>query len=263
MVEYQPNVVRGGVRAEIDAGLRAHMSKVYGLMSFAMIVTFAVAYVVGTDIGAVIDGNPATNPAFLSQGMVVAMLTSPIKYVIMFAPLAAVMGLSFGIHKLSVGAANGVFYAFAAIMGLSIAGIFAMFSIGDVFKAFLATSVAFLSLSLYGYTTTRDLTGVGRFAMMGLIGVIVLFIINWFFPFGSAFMFALNVAVLLIFSALTAYDTQRIKNEYIAFADAGAHGSPEGREWMEKAALMGALGLYLNFINMFMIMLQFMGGGDD
>lgn len=246
MVDIQPSVARGGVSAQIDQGLRAHMNKVYGLMATAMIVTFAVAFFVGTN-----------------ASLLATFFTGPIRWVVMFAPLLAVMGLSFGIHRLSVGAATGVFYGFAGLMGLSIAWIFAAFNLGTIATAFLATSVAFLGLSLYGYTTKRDLSGFGRFLMMGLIGVIVLSLINIFIPLGGPMMFAINVAVLLIFAGLTAYDTQRIKSEYIEMADAGAHGSPEGQVWLEKAGLMGALGLYLNFINMFMVILQFMGSGDE
>ncbi len=246
MAEFQTNVARGGVRAEIDAGLRAHMNKVYGLMSVAMLVTFAIAYFVGTN-----------------ESLLATFFTGPIRWVVMFAPLIAVMGLSFGINRLSVGAANAVFYGFSALMGLSIAWIFAVFNLGVIATAFLATSVSFLALSLYGYTTKSDLSGVGRFAFMGLIGVIVLSLIGLFVDFGGAFNFALQVAILLIFAALTAYDTQRLKSEYVAYAEAGAQGSQEGRDWMEKSAIMGATSLYLNFINMFMVILQFMGAGDE
>ena len=246
MADFQQTVARGGVRAQIDEGLRAHLNKVYGLMATAMVVTFAIAFFVGTN-----------------AQLLATFFTGPVRWVVMFAPLIAVMGLSFGIQRLSVGAATAVFYGFSALMGLSIAWIFAVFGMGVIAQAFLATAVAFLGLSLNGYTTQKDLTGIGRFAIMGLVGVIVLFLINIFFPFGSAFMFALNVAVLLIFAALTAYDTQRLKSEYIAYAEAGAHGHPEGRAWLAKAGIMGATSLYLNFINMFMVILQFMGGGDE
>lgn len=250
MADYPSSVVRGGVRAEIDAGLRAHMNKVYGLMSVAMIVTFAVAAFVGSN-----------------QALQQTIYGTPLHYVVMFAPLVAIFGLAAGIQRMSVSTASIVFYAFAAIMGLSIGWIFVVYDLGMIAKAFLSTSVAFMGLSLYGYTTKRDLTGVGRFAIMGLIGVIALMLINWvsmmFFGggFGSAFNFVINVAVLLIFAALTAYDTQRIKSEYVAYAQHA--GNPEAEQWLGKAAIMGALSLYLNFINMFMVVLQFMGGSRE
>ncbi len=246
MADYQTTVARGGIRAEIDAGLRAHMSKVYGLMATAMLVTFAVAIFVGTN-----------------TTLLASVFTGPVRWVVMFAPLVAVMGLSFGIHRLSVGAATGVFYGFAALMGLSIAWIFAVFGLGTIATAFLSTAVAFLGLSLYGYTTNRDLSAFGRFLMMALIGVVVLSIAGLFIDFGGPMQFAIQIAILLIFAGLTAYDTQRIKSEYVQFASAGGRGNPEAEQWLAKAGLMGALGLYLNFINMFMVILQFMGGGDE
>ncbi|MEL6318968.1 MAG: Bax inhibitor-1/YccA family protein, partial [Pseudomonadota bacterium] len=141
---------------------------------------------------------------------------------------------------------------------LSIAWIFAVFNLGSIFQTFLATSVAFLGTSLYGYTTKRDLSGMGRFLMMGLIGLIVVSIVNIFLGI-PGLQFAISAIGVLIFAGLTAYDTQRLKNEYLYYSQMGA----EGAAILAKGAIMGALSLYLNFINMFMFLLQFMGGSDE
>lgn len=234
----------GAQTAQIDAGLRAHMNKVYGLMSVGMLLTGGVAWAVGTsDPLLAVFRNPETlQPNILG-------------WAVMFAPLLMVFAFGAAIGRMSYSAAQLFFYAFAAVMGLSLAWIFKAFTGVSIAQTFLVTSIAFASLSLYGYTTKRDLSGMGTFLMMGLVGLIVASIIN-IFVVSSALGFAITVIGLLIFAGLTAYDTQRIKTDYIAHA---SHGD---QEWLGKSAVMGALSLYMNFINIFMFLLQFMGNRE-
>jgi len=238
----------GARTAQLDEGLRAHMSKIYGLMSVAMLITGLVAWVVGSDFARAVAGEPT---AILPAGMVQAMFTSPIKYLIMFAPLLFVFGFAAGINRMSVATAQIVFWAFSAVMGLSIAWIFAVFTGASIAQTFFITAIAFAGLSLWGYTTKKDISGWGAFLFMGLIGVIVASVVNIFLA-SPALVFAISIIGLLVFAGLTAYDTQRLKNEYIQM-------STQGEAYLGKAAIMGALGLYLNFINMFMMMLQLFG----
>ncbi|MBS3979701.1 MAG: Bax inhibitor-1/YccA family protein [Rhodobacteraceae bacterium] len=232
-----------GARAQIDEGLRAHMNKVYGLMSVAMLVTFGVAWAVGT------------SDALLSIFRTPEGGMTILGWVAMFAPLAMVFAFGAMINRLSAAGAQLFFYVFAAAMGLSIAWIFKAFTGISVAQTFLVTSIAFAGLSLYGYVTKRDLSGMGTFLMMGLIGLIVAMILNLFIGSG-ALAFAITVIGLLIFAGLTAFDTQRIKTDYIA------HAQSMDQEWLSKSATMGALNLYLNFINIFMFLLQFMGNRE-
>ncbi|WP_103258011.1 Bax inhibitor-1/YccA family protein [Tabrizicola aquatica] len=232
-----------GASARIDEGLRAHMNKVYGLMSVAMLVTFGVAWAVGT------------SDALLSIFRTPTGGMTILGWVAMFAPLAMVFAFGALINRLSAAAAQLFFYVFAAAMGLSIAWIFKAFTGVSVAQTFLVTSIAFAGLSLYGYVTKRDLSGMGTFLMMGLIGLIVASIVNIFLGSG-ALAFAISVIGLLIFAGLTAFDTQRIKTDYIA------HAQSMDQEWLGKSAIMGALNLYLNFINMFMFLLQFLGNRE-
>lgn len=239
-----------GVRtAQIDEGLRAHMNKVYGLMSVAMLITGLVAWVVGTDFARAVAGEPTM---LIPAGVVQAMFASPIRYIIMFAPLIFVFGLSAGINRLSDAAAQMVFWAFSAVMGLSIAWIFAVFTGASIAQTFFVTAIAFAGLSLWGYTTKRDISGWGAFLFMGLIGLIVASIVNIFLG-SPALVFAISVIGVLVFAGLTAYDTQRLKNEYLQLA------AMEGQAYLGKAAILGALSLYLNFINLFMMLLQLFG----
>lgn len=240
MADYQTiRTIGAGARtAEIDVGLRAHMNKVYGLMSVGMLLTAAVAWGVGTN-----------------ETLVAAIFGTPLKWVVMFAPLVAVFAFGAVINRLSVAAAQLFFYAYAALMGLSLAFIFQVYTGVSITTTFLTTAIAFAGLSLYGYTTKRDLSGMGTFLMMGLIGLVVASIVNIFLA-SSALAFAVSVIGVLIFAGLTAYDTQSIKNEYIEHAQ---HGD---EAWMGKSAIMGALRLYLDFINMFMFLLQFLGNRE-
>lgn len=228
----------GAQTAQIDAGLRAHMNKVYGLMSVGMLLTGGVAWAVGTN-----------------DAMVQAIFGTPLKWLVMFAPLVMVFVFSAMINRLSYGAAQLFFYVYAALMGLSISFIFAAYTGVSIAQTFLVTAIAFASLSIYGYTTKRDLSGMGTFLLMGLVGLLLASIINIFLA-SSALAFAVSVIGVLIFAGLTAYDTQSIKNEYVQHAQYG------DQAWLDKSAIMGALRLYLDFINMFMFLLQFLGNRE-
>ena len=234
----------GARAAQIDEGLRAHMNKVYGTMSIGMLITFAVAWAVGT------------SPALLSVFRDPATLQPNILgWIVMFAPLIMVFAFGAAINKLSAAGAQLFFFVFAAVMGLSLSWIFVAFTGFSIAQVFLVTSIAFAGLSLYGYTTKKDISGWGTFLIMGVIGLIVASIVNIFLG-SPAIMFAISVLGVLIFAGLTAYDTQNIKNTYLAHAHSG------DSEWLGKAAIMGALSLYLDFINMFMFLLQLLGNRE-
>jgi len=217
-----------------DAGLRAHMLSVYNYMASGVLLTGVVAILFARWSGA---------PAVLFG-------PGPLKYLIMFSPLAFVMVMSFGINRLSAGAAQALFWGFAAVMGLSMASIFYVYTGGSIATCFFATAAGFASLSLWGYTTRKDLSGVGTFLIMGLFGLIVAMVINIFLR-NSTMELAISGIGVLIFAGLTAYDTQKIKSIYFQLAGSG--------DTLRKAAIMGALNLYLDFINMFLFLLRFMG----
>ena len=234
----------GARAARIDEGLRAHMNKVYGTMSVGMLLTFLVAWAVGT------------SPALLAVFRDPATLQPNILgWIVMFAPLIMVFAFSAAINKLSAAGAQLFFYAFAAVMGLSLSWIFVAFTGFSIAQVFLVTSISFAGLSLWGYTTKKDISAWGSFLIMGVIGLIVASIVNIFLG-SPAIMFAISVLGVLIFAGLTAYDTQSIKNEYLQHAH---HGDSE---WLGKSAIMGALRLYLDFINMFMFLLQLFGSRE-
>jgi FtsH-binding integral membrane protein len=246
MAEYQNirSVGAGARTAEIDEGLRAHMNKVYGLMSVAMVLTGGVAWAVGNSMALLsIFRDPLTlQPNILG-------------WIVMFAPLAMVFG--YGALRNSAGYATLqlYFYAFAAVMGLSLAWIFQVFTGVSIAQTFFVTAIAFAGLSLYGYTTKKDLSALGRFMVMGLIGLVVASLVNLFLQ-SPGLMFAISAIGVLVFSGLTAWDTQNIKNNYLQHAQAG------DAEWLAKSAIDGALNLYMNFINLFMFLLQFMGNRE-
>ena len=248
MAEYRTIRTAGsvaGARAgQIDAGLRAHMNKVYGTMSVGMLLTFLVAWAVGSNdqlLG--IFRDPMTlQPNILG-------------WIVMFAPLIMVFAFSAALNRISAAAAQLFFYGFAAVMGLSLSWIFVAFTGFSIAQVFLVTSIAFAGLSLWGYTTKKDISGWGSFLIMGVIGILVASIINIFLA-SPAIAFAISILGVLIFAGLTAYDTQNIKNTYLQHA---AHGDSE---WLGKAAIMGALQLYLDFINMFMFLLQLFGNRE-
>ena len=240
MAQYDTirSVGAGARTAQIDEGLRAHMSKVYGLMAIGMAVTGVVAYGVGTN-----------------EALLQAIFATPLKWVVMLAPLAVVMVFGAMLHRMSVATAQAVFYGFSALMGLSISYIFAIYTGMSIATTFATTSAAFAGLSLYGYVTKRDLSGFGTFLMMGVWGLVIASIINIFLQ-SSAIQFAVSLLGVLIFAGLTAFDTQRIKNTYLEMAQSG------NDEWLGKSAIMGALTLYLDFLNLFMFLLQFMGNRE-
>jgi uncharacterized protein len=223
-------------QAEIDQGLRSYMLGIYNHMTLAL----AISALVGMGIFMMGRGHP-----------VVQMLYgSPLKWVIMLAPLAFVLILSWRFEKMSYTALLATFWAFAAVMGLSMGWIGLIYKVGSIVQALFVTTVAFGGLSLYGYTTKRSLSGMGSFLIMGLIGIIVASVVNIFLQ-SSAFSFAISVLGVLIFAGLTAWDTQRLKGDYEYLA--------QDRTLMAKASVMGALSLYLNFINMFQFILALTG----
>ena len=246
MAEYQTirSTPTGVQTAEIHEGLRAHMNKVYGIMSVGMLVTAGVAWAVGT--------SPALLSIFRDP---ITLQPNILGWIAMFLPLGMIFLFGGMINRLSAAGAQTFFYVFAAAMGLSIAWIFAAFTGISIAQTFVATSAGFAGHSLWGYTPKRDLSGMGSFLLMGLIGLIIAMVINIFLA-SSAMAFAISVIGILIFAGLTAYDTQRIKTEYLAHA----HAMDE--EWVAKSAIMGALHLYLDFINLFMFLLSFMGGRE-
>ena len=229
----------------MDEGLRAHMLKVYNYMASGVLLTGIIALItfyLGAETnsaGAVVDFKPLGKAVFFS----------PLKWVIMLAPLGFVFYLSAKINKMSISAAQVTFWIFSGIMGLSLASLFIEFTHSSIARVFFITSGTFAAMSLYGYTTKRDLTKLGGFLFMGLIGIIIASIVNIFIG-SSALQFAISVIGVLIFVGLTAYDTQTIKNMYYA-GDSESTGS--------KKALMGALRLYLDFINLFILLLQLFG----
>ncbi|MCB1339134.1 MAG: Bax inhibitor-1/YccA family protein [Maritimibacter sp.] len=234
----------GARTTQIDEGLRAHMNKVYSTMSVGLLVTAGVAWAVGS------------TPALLS------LLRDPVTlspnilgWIVMFLPLVMVFAFGAAIQRLSAAGAQLFFYVYAAVMGLSLSWIFAVFTGISITQTFLVTAISFAGLSLWGYTTKKDISGWGSFLIMGLIGLIVASIVNIFLG-SPALYFAVSVIGVLIFAALTAYDTQRLKTDYIQ------HAHAMDGEWLAKSAIMGALNLYLDFVNLFMFLLQFLGNRE-
>lgn len=230
-------------QAEIDEGLRSYMLTVYNYMCSALALTGLAAYVT------------ANTPAILNliysvQGGTIA--PTMLGWIIMFSPLSFVLALSFGINRMQASTAQMVFWAFSIVMGLSLSNILLYYTGASIAKTFFVTAAAFGSLSLYGYTTKKNLSGMGSFLIMGLFGIIIASVVNMFMQ-SSGMDFVISVLGVLIFAGLTAYDTQRIKLMYLE----GDHS-----ETASKKAVMGALSLYLDFINMFLFLLRFMGNRE-
>jgi FtsH-binding integral membrane protein len=223
----------------IDQGLRAYMLKVYNLMALGLAITGVAAYLSFQFAFA--------NGELTAFGQ--AIYVSPLKWVVILAPLALVFFLSFRINTMTVAAAQTTFAVYAALVGLSLSSIFLIYTGQSVVQTFFVTAASFGALSLYGYTTKRDLSAMGSFLIMGLFGLIIASLVNIFLA-SSAVQFAISVLGVLIFAGLTAYDTQRIKELYLEADDVAVAG---------RKAIMGALTLYLDFINLFMFLLQFMG----
>jgi FtsH-binding integral membrane protein len=247
MADFDNRLVRGPatIADTMDTGLRAHMLRVYNYMTGALALTGVVAYVVAN--------TPALLNAFYRETMTssgVALSPTLLGWVVMLAPLAMVFFLSFRIMQMSQAAAQATFWTYAALTGASLASILIVYTGASVAMTFFVTAATFGAMSLYGYTTKRDLTGFGNFLFMGLIGVLLASLANFFFK-SPAINFVISVLGVLIFTGLTAWDTQKIKNTYYAVGgDAAVAG---------KAAIMGALSLYLDFLNIFLFLLRFMG----
>ncbi|MGI9522654.1 MAG: Bax inhibitor-1/YccA family protein [Hyphomicrobiaceae bacterium] len=247
--QYAATGARAREGAVVDEGLRSYMLSVYNYMAAGVAVTGIVAYLLFTQ-AVVVD--PQTGAKTLTQfGQ--TLFASPLKWVIMLAPLGFVFFLSFRVYKMSVGAAQISYWLFAAAMGASLSSIFLIYTGQSIVQVFFITAAAFAGLSLYGYTTKKDLSGWGSFLFMGLIGIILASLVNIFFQ-SSAMQFAISVIGVLVFAGLTAYDTQRIKDGYYQVAG--------NAELAAKTAIMGALSLYLDFINMFMMLLQLFGNRE-
>jgi hypothetical protein len=233
--------------AVLDAGLRAYMLRVYNWMSSGLLLTGIVAYAIA-HTGAMDAFYP------LVQTMSGRLMRQPtaLAYIAMFAPLGFVLVLSFGVNRLSTTTVQALFWLFCAAMGASLTSIFVVYTGESIVRVFFITAATFAATSLYGYTTKSDLTKMGSFMMMGLFGIIIASLVNIFMQ-SSALQFAISIIGVVVFVGLTAYDTQRIKADYVQFAYA------EGTEIAAKRGVYDALSLYLNFINLFMMLLQILG----
>lgn len=233
------SVAQSRTGVEIDEGLRTYMLKVYNLMAFGLGITGLAAYGLAT---------AASN----NEALFNLIYDTPLRWVLILAPLAMVFFLSFRLHKMSVAAAQTTFWVYAALVGASMSTIFFVYTDASIVKTFFITATAFGCLSLYGYTTKRSLTGMGSFLMMGLFGIIIASIVNIFLA-SAALEFAVSILGVLIFAGLTAYDTQKIKEMYFEGDDEVTSG---------RKAIMGALELYMDFINLFMFLLRFLGNRE-
>lgn len=235
------------VGADIDEGLRSYMLRVYNYMAIGVAITGVVAYVTFMMAVQQTAGGGLALTQFGSF-----LFQSPFKWVVMLAPIGMVFFLSARIHKMGFSTAQIAFWGFAALMGLSLASIFLVYAHGSIARVFFISAAAFGGLSLYGYTTKKDLSGWGSFLIMGLIGIIIASLVNIFLA-SSALQFAISVIGVLVFAGLTAYDTQQIKEMYY---------EADGAEVAGKKAIMGALRLYLDFINLFIMLLSLFGSRE-
>ena len=242
--------------ATVDAGLRSYMLRIYNYMTIGLAITGLAA--LGIYMAAVTTDPSAAAAKFGSAYLTpfgYAMYVSPLKWLFILAPLAMVMVISFGINRLRPATAQMLFWAFSALMGISLSSIFLVYTHTSIVRVFFITAATFGALSLYGYTTKRDMSGMGSFLFMGLIGIVIASLVNIFLA-STMLQFIVSVVGVLVFAGLTAYDTQRLKNDYI-------YGyASQGGEVAERAAITGALSLYLNFINLFTLLLQLLGQRD-
>jgi FtsH-binding integral membrane protein len=229
--DIQPRFSQAPASAAYDAGLRQYMLSVYNYMAAGLALTGLVAY------------------AAVATGFYQRIAGTPLIWVVLLAPIAAVLFLSFRINRMSVAAAQAAFWGYAGLMGLSLAGIFLIYTGASVARVFFISAGTFAAMSIYGYSTQRDLARLGSFLTMGLIGIVLASLVNLFIG-SSALQFAISVIGVLVFTGLTAYDTQRIK---VMYADSDASDT------MAKKAIMGALSLYMDFINLFVMLLQLTG----
>jgi len=228
---FDPAVAVGVPRAARDAGLRSYMLKVYNYMASAVALTGIVAMV------------------FANSGFAAQVMATPLRWLIILSPLAIVFAMSFGVNRMKESTLQALFWSFAVLMGLSMSTVFLVFTGVSIAQTFFAVTASFLGLSLWGYTTKKDLSGFGTFLIMGVVGLLVAMIINIFLQ-STAMHLAISAIGVLLFAGLTAYDTQKIKSMYAYVA---------GTDMLGKTVIMGALTLYLDFINMFQFLLSFMG----
>jgi FtsH-binding integral membrane protein len=224
-----------GARVDVDVGLRDYMLRIYNYMASGLALTGIVAYVAA------------------ESGFIQHIYRTPVMWLVILAPLGLVMWLSYGIQRMQASTAQALFWLYAGLMGLSLSTIFLVYTGTSIARVFFITAGTFAAMSLYGYTTRRDLSQFGSFLFMGLIGIIIASLVN-LFVHSSALQFAISVIGVIVFVGLTAYDTQQIKEMYYAYDDGQIAG---------KKAVMGALRLYLDFINLFMMLMQLLGTRRD
>jgi hypothetical protein len=242
--------------ATVDAGLRAYMLRIYNYMSIGLAITGLAA--LGIYMLAVADGSSADairiGKLYLTP-IGYQIYVGPLKWLFMLAPLGMVFAISAGINKFRPATTQMLFWVFSALMGVSLSSIFLVYTHTSIVRVFFITAASFGALSLFGYTTKRDMTGMASFLLMGLFGIIIASLVNIFIA-SSALQFFVSVIGVLVFAGLTAWDTQRLKNDYI-------YGyASQGGDVAERAAISGALSLYLNFINLFTLLLQLLGQRD-
>ena len=235
---------RGRSTATYDSGLRSFMLGVYNYMAMGIALSGLVAYGIAN--------SPAVLSLFYGANANGGFGPTLLGYAAMFSPLAFILVLSFGINKLSASAARSIFFVFASVMGISMASVFLIYTGESIARVFFITSATFLGMSLYGYTTKRDLSGIGSFLIMGLFGIVIASLVNIFLA-SSMLAFAISIIGVIVFVGLTAYDTQRIKQSYSVNMSGEA---------LSKASVLGALTLYLDFINLFYMLLHLLGNRE-
>jgi FtsH-binding integral membrane protein len=226
-----PSLNGTSVGASTDAGLRRHMLSIYNYMASGVLLSGVIALL------------------FAQSGLALQIMATPLKWLIVLAPLGFVFGMSLGANRMQTATLQALFWGFCVAMGLSMSTIFLVYTGSSIATTFFATAGAFAGLSLVGYTTKKDLSAMGSFLAMGVIGILIAMVLNMFLQ-SSGLQLAISILGVLIFAGLTAYDTQRLKQEYYMLA---------GTDFAGKAVVLGALTLYLDFINMFQFLLQFMG----
>ncbi len=255
MAEIRNYQTQSQTGADIDEGLRSYMLRVYNLMAAGVGITGAAAFVMNMlteardasqAVATLPNGVPLTSLGVTIYG-------SPLQWVVMLAPLALVFFLSFRVHKMSVSAAQTTFWIYAALMGVSLSSIMLLYTAESIVQTFFVTAASFGALSLYGYTTKRNLSGMGSFMVMGLFGLIIASLVNIFLQ-SSALGWAISAIGVLVFAGLTAWDTQKIKEMYFDGDDVAVAG---------RKAVMGALTLYLDFVNLFLFLLRFLGNSRN
>lgn len=232
-------------RSTFDAGLRQHMLSIYNYMASGVLLTGIVALLTAR------------------SGMAYQFATGPLMWLVALSPLAIVFAMSFGANKFSTNTLRAMFWGFAFLMGLSMSTIFLVYTGGSIAATFFATAGAFAGLSLFGYTTQKDLSGMGSFLIMGVIGLVIAMLINMFLH-STALMWAVSFLGVLIFAGLTAYDTQKLKTQYLQIQQTRMTNPGVAAAFpMGKLVVLGALNLYLDFINMFLFLLRFMGAARN